>query len=135
MEGKAQSRRNSLKHGLSARKLLLTEAKQELFARQLALHSSYWSPRTLQEVELVTGMARASRRQDRAEAMLLELLDRETLPVAFEETYRKLETHLSRIAGERLRTVRQLRSPMEGGSPDRSPDPRATPTSRSLHSK
>ncbi|MBL8216947.1 MAG: hypothetical protein JNK87_39880 [Bryobacterales bacterium] len=125
VEGKAQSRRNALKHGLSARKVLLTQSEQDSFERQLAVHSAFWSPQSLQQVELVASLARASHRQDRAEAMLLNLLDGEiermsalenapaadpVAPSPFEDTYRHLEMHLSRIFYERLDTQQQLKS-------------------------
>lgn len=118
VEGKAQSRRNALKHGLSARKVLLTQSEQEQFERQLAVHSAYWSPQSLQQVGLVASLARAAHRQDRAESMLLQLLDSEIVRMStaeiatasFEQTYQNLEMHLSRTFYERLHMQQQLQS-------------------------
>lgn len=112
VEGKAQSRRNGLKHGLSARKLLLTQAEQQQFERQLAIHAAFFQPQTPSEVERVTELAHASHNQDRAEALLLDLVDREIqrasgeapedTTTSFTQAYANLEFHLSRLFNQRL---------------------------------
>ncbi len=131
--GKARSSQNAIKHGLTAKKFLCTPEDQAEFDQHLAAAIAHWAPQTDYELYLVTKIARADFQHDRAENLLVTLIDLETdvigseIQRAFEtmdadgalalgykslndhsSAHRNLDRHVARLARERMQARKAL---------------------------
>ena len=64
-EGRAHSSQNAVRHGFTARTLVLGNESQADFEALVAAHIEYWSPANLIEMNLVKEMVAATWRQQR----------------------------------------------------------------------
>ncbi len=131
--GKARSSQNAIKHGLCAKKFLCTPEDQAEFDRHLAAAIAHWAPQSDYELYLVAKIARADFQHDRAENLLITLIDLETdvigseIQRAFEtmdadgalalgykslndhsSAHRNLDRHVARLARERMQARKAL---------------------------
>ncbi len=131
--GKARSSQNAIKHGLCAKKFLGTPSEQAEFNQHLDAAIAHWAPQSDYELYLVTKIARADFQHDRAEDLLVTLINLETgivgpeIQRAFEtmdaagalalgykslndhsSAHRNLDRHVARLARERRQARKAL---------------------------
>ncbi len=131
--GKARSSQNAIKHGLTAKKFLCTPEDQAEFDRHLDAAIAHWAPQSDYELYLVTKIARADFQHDRAENLLITLIDLETDVIGSEiqrafqtmdadgalalgykslndhsSAHRNLDRHVARLARERTQARKAL---------------------------